>query len=97
MTASDLKKSISQPQPPSGLSTLLQALWYEAKGDWAKAHALAQEDATKNGALVHAYLHRKEGDDSNAHYWYRRAGKDSSHLDLKSEWEEIARILIEHS
>ncbi len=30
------------------------------------------------GAWVHAYLHRKQGDTSNAGYWYERAGKPAA-------------------
>src|SRR5436189_5326816 len=54
-------------------SLLLQALWYDGRGDWNRAHELAQDVDDANGAWVDAYLHRKEGDPSNARYWYRRA------------------------
>ena len=55
------------------LSPLLLALWHDAKGDWDGAHRVAQDVDGENAAWVHAYLHRKEGDASNADYWYRRA------------------------
>jgi len=66
----------------------------DAKGDWNKAHncAQAQEDAI--GAWVHAYLHRKEGDMSNAGGWYRRAGKTAAEGALEREWETIAAALL---
>ncbi|MFM9838128.1 MAG: hypothetical protein ACKVOQ_07675 [Cyclobacteriaceae bacterium] len=60
---------------PSSRSALLVALWHDAQGDWHKAHEFAQDIETPDGAWVHAYLHRKEGDTSNANYWYRQAGK----------------------
>ena len=54
----------------------LLALWCEARGDWERAHALAQaEPDERAGAWVHAYLHRVEGDAGNAAYWYARAGR----------------------
>ena len=53
----------------------LLALWREARGDWAAAHELAQKAAGRDGDWVHAYLHRAEGDELNAGYWYARAGR----------------------
>jgi hypothetical protein len=77
------------------LSGALLALWWDAKGDWAKAHEIAQEVSGADGAWVHAYLHRKEGDTGNAAYWYRQAGKDVARGDLREEWEEIVREMLE--
>lgn len=71
------------------LSGLLLALWWDAHGDWAKAHEAAQEIESADGAWVHAYLHRKEGDAGNAAYWYRRAGRPVAKGDLRAEWEAI--------
>ena len=62
---------------------------------WAEAHRLAQGDKSEAGAWVHGYLHRVEGDDDNAGYWYRRAGKAPATGSLKREWEEIATALCE--
>lgn len=87
--------SIAEPQPPPGLSQALQALWWDAKGDWDKAHQHAQEHDDAAGMRVHAYLHRKEGDHSNANYWYRRCGSAPSVLTLDEEWEELARAFLQ--
>ena len=91
------RDSIAKPQPPDGLSLALQALWWDAKGDWDKAHERAQERDDTAGMRVHAYLHRKEGDQSNAEYWYRRCGAAPSILTLDEEWDELARALLEQS
>jgi len=88
------KASVENDAAPAELSTGLQALWYDAKGDWDKAHSLAQDTPDPIGAWVHAYLHRVEGDESNAGYWYKRAGKDHSSAELPTEWEEIASTLL---
>ena len=80
--------------PPAGLGPALLALWHDAHGDWERAHALAQEDGGRNGAWVHAYLHRKEGDEMNAGYWYARAGRPAASGDLDAEREAIARALL---
>ena len=89
------KASISVDAPPNGLSRPLQALWHQAKGDWDTAHRLAQTQKNGDGALVHAFLHRVEGDKSNAAYWYRRAGKPVSSAPLDEEWKEIVAALLQ--
>lgn len=89
------RDSIAKPQPPAGLSSALLALWWDAKGDWNKAHERAQEHDDTADMHVHAYLHRKEGDQSNAEYWYRRFGATPSILTLDEEWEELAQALLE--
>ncbi|MEO8713025.1 MAG: hypothetical protein ABI405_12920, partial [Parafilimonas sp.] len=72
----------------------LQALWYDAKGNWQKAHALIDSLDDKNSCWVHAYLHRKEGDISNADYWYRRADKQRPSATLQNEWKDITMQLL---
>ena len=88
------KGSLTAEAPPEGLSMAAQALWWEAKGDWHLAHQYAQKQADADGAWAHAYLHRVEGDFSNAGGWYRRAGRPASTAPLKEEWETIARALL---
>lgn len=79
---------------PSDNSNLaLHALWHDGKGDWEKAHELAQQANSKEGDWVHAYLHRKEGDEGNASYWYSRAGKVKPKCSLVQEWEALVREL----
>jgi|GEM_PF-2337380 len=64
---------ISQNDAPDPtLSETLKALWWDRKGDWDRAHAIAQDIPTAAGSAVHAYLHREEGVMWNADYWYRR-------------------------
>lgn len=94
MSYDAFKASLTQTSPPDGLSPSVQALWWDARGDWKRAHECAQEQEDKAGAWVHAYLHRKEGDLSNAGYWYRRARKPVATDPLEAEWETIARALL---
>jgi hypothetical protein len=94
MNLTEFQLSQDQSTPPSGLSLALQALWYDAKGDWAQAHELAQKAGDPSGDWVHAYLHRKEGDASNARYWYVRAGKPVYSGPLEEEWAEISETLL---
>ena len=89
------RASIAKEQPPAGLNPALRALWWDAKGDWDEAHRLAQERDDTAGMRVHAYLHRKEGDQSNAEYWYRRSGDAPSTATLDEEWEALALAFLE--
>jgi hypothetical protein len=43
---------------------------------------------------VHAYLHRKEGNDSNADYWYQRAGRSFHRPTLDAEWAALVEGLL---
>jgi hypothetical protein len=95
MTLQEFKQSTNEEHPPHGLSTLLKALWYDAKGNWESAHNLAQDVHTTDGSWIHAYLHRKEGDIGNASYWYHRAKQPVSNKSLADEWEEITTALLD--
>lgn len=94
MTLEEFKASLLADKPAEGLPGLLAALWYDARGDWEKAHDIAQEANTPAHCLLHAYLHRKEGDTWNANYWYNRAGRKMPATSLESEWEAIARKFL---
>jgi hypothetical protein len=94
LTVAEFRNSLSQPHPPSQLHPLLQALWYDGKGDWEKSHNIAQDIHTKDGSWIHAYLHRKEGDNGNAVYWYSRAGRTMPGVSLDEEWEAIVAALL---
>jgi hypothetical protein len=72
----------------------LASLWWDAKGDWKRAHESAQQDEGPAGSWVHAYLHRKEGDSSNAGYWYTRANKMPAKDSLQHEWQAITEALL---
>jgi len=94
MTIMEFRKSLAGDALPPSLPGLAAALWHEARGDWDRAHQIAQEVSTSDGSWVHAYLHRKEGDLGNARYWYSRAGKAEPGISLDAEWEEIAVYLL---
>jgi hypothetical protein len=85
----DFRESLAEEQPRAGLSAPLAALWWDAKGDWTHAHALVDELETKDGMAVHAYVHRKEGNATNADYWYARAGREFYRPALEAEWEAL--------
>jgi hypothetical protein len=97
MTFDDFHKSLRRSQPPAEISPALAGLWWDARGDWTQAHERAQEDEGPEGSWVHAYLHRKEGDQKNAAYWYRRAGKSVCQETLDAEWRRIVKALIERA
>lgn len=93
MNLERFRASLADDAPPA-VSPALEGLWRAAKGDWEAAHGLAQGQDDAVGAWVHAHLHRIEGDEANAGYWYRRAGKPHCRLPLEDEWAEIAGALL---
>jgi len=93
-TLIEFKTSLQTPHPAEQLSPALKALWYDAKGDWHRAHAQVDHLSYHESAWVHAYLHRKEGDIGNADYWYRRAGKNRPDSSLDEEWEQLVLQLL---
>ena len=94
MNREDFKASLAQNEPPDGLSAPLQALWWDAKQDWSRAHALVDELETSDGMAVHAYLHRKGGQASNAEYWYERAERRFYQPTLEEEWQALVEGLL---
>jgi len=94
MNIEQFKASLSNEAPDAGLSAPLAALWWDAKEDWARAHTLVDELETQDGMAVHAYLHRKEGSDWNADYWYQRSGRDHHRPTLDAEWAALVEALL---
>ena len=94
MNLLELRASLKSANSPVGISPAVIALWHDARGDWEKAHNVAQDVESPDGAWVHAYLHRKEGDASNAAYWYRRAGRSVFEGSFEAEWESIVSELL---
>ena len=93
MTLAEFKATLSSTTPPA-VPPLLVALWHDARGDWEAAHRVAQDVDDRDGAWVHAYLHRKEGDLGNAGYWYGQAHQPVATDALEAEWARIAAALL---
>ena len=87
-------ESLEGGEPPASATPLLRALRHGLRGEWDAAHELAQAQDDADGAWVHAWLHRIEGDLGNADYWYRRAGRPSRRGETLEEGLEIARAVI---
>ena len=95
MTFDEFRATLRGKYVPEELSTPLRALWLDANDDWTAAHCLVDNPRTKAETRVHAYLHRKEGDLSNARYWYGRASVIPVTGPLEDEWESLVRELLE--
>ena len=93
MSSEEFLNSLQNASAPAALSAPLESLWWEAKGDWARAHQLVDDLETPEGMAVHAYLHRKEGVAWNADYWYRRAGRRFYRESLNEEWHALVEGL----
>jgi hypothetical protein len=96
MTAADLAVSaLRDASPPEGLSDEARALWHAKKGNWDKAHEIAQDIHTPMGSWIHALLHLIEGDIGNAGYWYAKAGKPArGRSEIDPEWQTIAQEIL---
>ena len=93
MTLEEFRETLLSTTPTS-VAPLLRALWHDARGEWQEAHRIAQDVDDNDGAWVHAYLHRKEGDLDNAAYWYQRANQPVATDSLDAEWARIAAALL---
>ena len=93
MNGQEFRATLGDAAPPAGISPALAGLWWDAKGDWAKAHECAQAQDDAEGAALHAYLHRREGDLPNARHWYGRAGRAMPAGTLAAEWDELLALL----
>jgi hypothetical protein len=93
MNVTEFRATLKLDEPPSGIGAPLAALWWDAKGDWTRAHGLVDELETAEAMAVHAYLHRKEGAASNAEYWYARAGRRFQRPTFEAEWDALVEGL----
>lgn len=91
----DFQASLKNDSPSSDWSLALQALWYDAKNDWEASHNIAQDLHTQIGSWIHAYLHRKEGDEWNAGYWYRQADQPFPENSLDDELKRLVEFALD--
>ncbi len=94
MTVDEFRETLNADSLPTDLEPCLQALWWDAKGDWDAAHDIVKPIESRRAYRVHAYLHRVEGDLGNAGYWYRRADLPEERCSLKDEWHAIVADLL---
>ena len=97
MVIAEFRESLQRERPLAGLSAALEALWWDGKENWEKAHEAAQRDEGPDGSWVHAFLHRKEGDLPNAKYWYQRADRAEGYGNFQREWDSIVAYLLRRS
>lgn len=90
----EFESTLNASQPDPQWSEALQAMWYDAKGNWEEAHNIAQDMHNSLGSWMHAYLHRKEGDAWNAGYWYRQASKPFPNISLEQEHRQITEYIL---
>jgi len=95
MDFNEFKASVNNEFPPEKIDKNLKALWWDAKGKWEKAHRMVQNINNTTASRVHAYLHRKEGDLSNASFWYTNAGQRMRANSPDEEWDEIVNTILD--
>jgi len=89
--------AIRPDSPDLPTDSLLLSLWQDRRGHWVVAHRIAQSIKSAAGSALHAYLHREEGDESNAQYWYGRAERPMVETSLEEEWLSLAREFSENT
>jgi hypothetical protein len=57
-----------------------------------ESHGLSQQIETNSGSFCHGIMHRREGDFSNAKYWFRRVGRHAVFDGLGQRAAEIAAV-----
>jgi hypothetical protein len=68
-----LAASATTGSPRAVVANGVALLWND---HWDAAHEIAQsQEGEPNHDLLHAILHRREGDFGNAGYWFRMAGR----------------------
>jgi hypothetical protein len=80
-----IRKSLAGQEGASESLLALLLLWHDHH---EPAHELAQANENADGNYVHAILHRREPDYSNAKYWFRRVGQHPAYSTL------VARVMI---
>ncbi|MGB5236114.1 MAG: hypothetical protein WBM43_09615 [Flavobacteriaceae bacterium] len=91
----DFQKSLRLEHPPDMWPEGLKALWWEGRGNWYASRDIAQEINSDLGNWIHAYLHRKEGDDWNAGYWYQRAGRAFPKKSLEEDFQDLVLFVLD--
>ena len=75
-----IQSAVEGNEPPAGLNNTLTTLWQARAGQWDNAHDSCQNLPDPDGAWIHAWLHRQEGDLSNASYWYHHRARKTNAL-----------------
>ena len=75
---------------------LLLAITFANRGNWDEAHKTVQSIEHFYAYWIHANLHREEGDRSNSRYWYSKANREFTEIDLKEEREIIKKEIEEN-
>ena len=90
----EFRHSLTATDPPAGLTLALAGLWWDAKaiGSGRTNPPSGTKVPRDRGCIPN--LHRKEGDQGNATYWYNRAGKPVCRQPLDAEWLSIVKALL---
>ncbi len=91
----EFERGLTETSAPGHWPLSLKALWYDSRGQWHAAHDAIQDESDSAACWIHAYLHRKEGDMSNARYWYHQAGRPMLQVPLETEFHQIAHYCLQ--
>ncbi|MEL7163569.1 MAG: hypothetical protein AAFN92_22620 [Bacteroidota bacterium] len=95
MQRTEFEASLTQTAPPPNCRIEIVALWWLKNRNWQRAHDLIDPEQGADAAWVHALLHRMEGDEWNANYWYNKAGRSRPDNTIGQELEELLDYFLE--
>ena len=72
---------------------LVEAVELAEQGFWDDAHRIVQQIDDPISHWLHANLHREEGDLDNAQYWYHRAVREYTEMEVSEERRHILAFL----
>ena len=90
----EFQDSLELQNPPPSWPATLQSLWFLVNDNWEASHTIAQDIEGSMGNLIHAHLHRVEGDEWNATYWYKQAGTSFPEISLEEELKQLVNLII---
>jgi hypothetical protein len=94
LTRQQFDASLTEAHPPGHLGPALSSLWWIANNHWQRAHDLIDGTPGPDAAWLHAHLHRVEGDQMNADYWYQRSGRDRPKDGISQERERMLAYFL---
>jgi hypothetical protein len=74
LSRAEIDHTLERVGIPHDVAELIRALLLLWNDHHDAAHAIVQDCETPDGNLIHAILHRREPDYSNARYWFHRVG-----------------------
>lgn len=81
----ELFDSVASTPEPKAMRAACRAGLFLLNDDLENSHRISQTIETPTGSFWHAIMHRREGDFSNANYWWQRVGEHPAFADVYTQ------------